>query len=279
MHRSNRHPPAPIDLRIAGLAWRLRVDDDGWREALLPRYAPFVDAGGGAADVTVELRSTGRPGDPGEFWQRVCGEAFRCSRRGDVLGVESASTRVELDCRQRRIAARGPLSRHVLDVALRTALPFFVADGLLVHAALLCEGGDGWLASGPSGCGKTTLAALFPQRRGCDELVLLQRTAVAGGAGGSWLAHALPFWHGRPLVCALRGVHLLRHGSADGRRRLGAGEAMRRLSQQVIWPDRRTADLAAAWQRLADLVAAVPVHELSFRPTAAVWDLLVAEAA
>jgi hypothetical protein len=45
-----------------------------------------------------------------------------------------------------------------------------------------------------------------------------------------------------------------------------------------LWPDADTAGLTAAWRRLGDLVADLPVHELSFRPTPQVWDLLAAEA-
>jgi hypothetical protein len=272
---ARRPAPAapPIRLGIAGLQWSVEVDDPAWREALAPRYAPFFEGGAAVPQVEVELRATSRPVDLAEFWRQVCAEPFRASRERGHIILASASTRVELDCERRRVFAHGPLNRHVLDVALRSALPLFVPDSLLVHAALLGDGRRSWLAAGPSGCGKSTLAALFPQRRGCDELALVQRL------GGAWHVHALPFWHGLPGVAPLAAVHLLRQAREDSRRRLSETEAMQLLGREVLWPDDSTATLAAAWQRLGDLVEAVPVYELSFRPTPQIWELLVAEEA
>lgn len=265
--------PEPIGLRIGGLQWRLAVDDPGWREALAPRYGPFLTTLGREPEVEVRLRSTSRPTDLDAFWRRVVEEPIRCARgRGGII-LASASIRVELNLERRRIEARGPLNRHVLDVAVRAALPFFAPDCLLLHAALLRDGGRSWLAAGPSGCGKSTLAALFPERRGCDELTLVQRLP------DGWCAHALPFWHGRPGAAPLAAVHMLCQAPEDARRRLSAPEAMQRLGREVLWPDDSSAALAAAWQRLGDLVEAVPVYELSFRPTREIWDLLAAEEA
>ena len=149
-----------------------------------------------------------------------------------------------------------------------------MADGLLLHAALLVDDERAFLCAGPSGCGKSTLAELLPGAALCDELAVARRDAK-----GRWMAWSLPFWHGRPGSGRLAAIHLLEHGRRSARRGLSPAEALRRIAPEVIWPAHDEAAAGRALDLLGALAAEVPVSALAFRPEREVWNLIAAPAA
>jgi hypothetical protein len=259
--------PPLLALSLAGQSFLLHGDDVRWRDVLAPRYAPF--RGEGDAPFEVELVASA---EPPRDWHEIepLLEPPASTTRGATIDVGTAAFHIALDAGARRARVEAPLHRAAVDVLLRHALPLLLApDGLVLHGALLADGGAAWICCGPSGCGKSTLAGLLAERAYCDELCGVRRET------GAWKAWSLPYWHGRPAAVALRGLYLLRHGAQHRRLRLRPAEALRRLLREVRWPLLGEA-AGAALANLAALVREVPVWELAFLPQADVWDTIAA---
>lgn len=274
-----------LPLAFGGERFALRAADPRWQAVLAARYGPFAvpfaparcrgeaAPGSAAPPVAVELVTTAEAPRDWPALERLLAEPAPVACRGSEVRLAAPSYDVRVDLGRRRARVAGPLHRAPLDQLFRVALPLLLAaDGLVLHGALLVAGGRGWLCCGPSGCGKSTLASVLPAQARCDELAAVRRQA------GRWAAWSLPYWHGRPAVVELAGIRLLRHGERHQLRPLTPAEALRALCHEVQWPAVAAAtDLALA--SLAALVAAVPVAELAFRPSADVWDVLAADPA
>ena len=260
-------------LDLAGVAVRFESADPEWGRALARRYAAFATAGACApAAPVIELRTREVPEQGAALVRRLVAERPAIHVNGRRLELRTPSLELELDL-DRGGWLEAPRHRAAVDLALRCALPLWLGDGLVFHAAMLRDGDRGWLCAGPSGAGKSTLAALLPNLAVCDELAVARRTAAG------WEACSLPYWHAVPARARLAGVHLLRHAPVDRIRPLGAGEGFRRLQREVLWPAVGAAAAAPAFALLASLVAEVPIHELGFRPTAAVEQVIRGRAA
>ena len=233
-----------VHVACAGVVFGFPAADRRWRAALRRRFAGFLTDEPATFTIT----------------------------RGACLGPgerrPSAPFGALLDPAARRADLPAGLTVREAGGLVRALLPVLV-DGLVAHAAVLLDGGRGFLCCGQSGAGKSTLARLAGSR-GSDELGAARRV------DGSWAVSTLPFWKGRAATARLDGVFLLRHASANERRRLGPLEAMPALGRHLLWP----VDAPEAAQRtmdlLADLVESVPVWDLGFRPSGAVLDLISA---
>ncbi len=270
-------PGFALDLELAGLGpFRLESDDRRWQEALAPRYGAFSQKP--AANVTpaarLRLRATSSPPDARTL-ARFHAEPVAVDRRGDRLTLSSSWCRLALDRHddqspaQMTVAVEGPLHRAAVDLALRHLLTELLADGLLLHGALLTDGARTFLCAGPSGCGKSTLAGLLPAAALCDELAVARRDP-----SGRWRAWSLPYWQGRPGSGELAAVLLLSHGLECERQALEPADALRRLASEVIWPAHDAAETGRALALLGALASEVPVASLAFRPEPGVWDLI-----
>lgn len=189
-------------------------------------------------------------------------------RDGARLQLASETFEIEIDASRRRIELIGPLATYPLDRLIQTLWYESHESGLMIHAAALADGDRGWIFSGPSGVGKSTLAGLFPEYALCDEFVALSLDGSVPRLG------SLPFWHSRRGSAELSGIHLLRHGQRDRRRRLEAGEAFARLRREIVWPTFDGAVLNRAFDSLCRLIELVPVWELAFRPGREVWNVI-----
>jgi hypothetical protein len=235
-----------VHVACAGVVFGFPAADRRWRAALRRRFAGFVTDEPATFTIT-----RGACLGPGE------------KRAGSPFGalVDPAAGRADL-----------PAGLTVREAGglVRALLPLLV-DGLVAHAAVLLDGGSGFLCCGQSGAGKSTLARLAGSR-GSDELGAARRV------DGSWVVSTLPFWKGRAATARLNGVFLLRHAGTNERRRLSAMEAMPALGRHLLWP----VDAPEAAQRtmdlLADLVDRVPIWDLGFRPSAEVLELIAAPA-
>ncbi len=196
-------------------------------------------------------------------------EAVHCAPAPDGYRVRTETSSCEIDLRSRRAILRGPSAMYPLDNVLRHLLPLLWKEGLLVHCALVADNeGKGVVACGPSGAGKSTIARLAHGRALSDELA-----AVRLGSGGA-LGIALPFWESRPGNARLRAVLHLRHGARHRIERLHPGEALRRLTSQVLWPVWDETAMARSFTYLTELAETVPAFDLSFAPTGDVWDFI-----
>lgn len=259
-------------LELAGESFVLSGEDVRWRDVLARRYGAFGRLTGGGEGFAVALHATAPPPADWRHLQPMLEGPSATEWRDGAVLVTGPAYRLAVDLARRAGEAWGPLQAVTADMLLRLAVPLLIAaDGLVLHGAMLEAPGRAWLCVGPSGCGKSTLARLMGERSCCDELSAVRLR------GGCWTAGSLPFWRSRPARAPLQGIHLLRHGEVDERRRLSPAEAAARLRAEVHWPHEPAAS-AAALQTFAALVQAVPVWDLSFRPTAEVWDVLSAPA-
>lgn len=149
-------------------------------------------------------------------------------------------------------------------------------QGVLVHAAGVARGGRGVVLAGPSGAGKSTFMELCRGRTGIrglsDDRVIVRRWGKELRVWGT------P-WAGQGAISANDDVGLeclafLHQGEGNELRPLTPQAALARLvpTASILWFDPRRLEPALAF--CAELVRAVPVYELSFRPEAAAADLL-----
>lgn len=203
------------------------------------------------------------------------GLAFPDLRRvpglADTLETSHNGVTARVDLRARNATIRGPMTSAPVDELMPRLLPLLYPEGLILHGGALAEDGRAWLFTGPSGVGKSTLAALFPDKALCDELV-----AVRAHDGGFWV-QSLPYWTAKPGTASLQSICLLRHGVDHVRTRLTPAAALRRLAPQVTWPVLHQGAMAHCFDALAALVETVPVWDLAFAPRADVWRVITQE--
>jgi hypothetical protein len=237
---------AAIHVDCAGVVFGFPAADRRWRAALRRRFAGFLTDEPASFTIT----------------------------RGACLGPgerrPSAPFGALLDPVARTADLPAGLTVRDAGGLVRALLPALV-DGLVAHAAVLLDGGRGFLCCGQSGAGKSTLARLAGSG-GSDELGAARRV------DGTWVVSTLPFWKGRAATARLDGVFLLRHAGANERRRLSPVEAMPALGRHLLWPLEAPVPAQATLDLLADLVERVPVFDLGFVPSAAVLELIAAPA-
>jgi len=148
-------------------------------------------------------------------------------------------------------------------------------EAVLMHAAGVIRGGDGFLFVGASGTGKSTVADLSQAHTVVNDEVCL----VEFGAGGPVL-HSTPFnglYRRKHAGCApLRAVLLLAHGPAHRLEPIGAAAAVAALTGQVVAPlgleDALSPRISVRMLDLAGrLAAAAPVRRLTFTLDPGFW--------
>lgn len=147
---------------------------------------------------------------------------------------------------------------------------------LILHASCVRTPMGGILFSGPSGIGKSTQAKLWCAHRG-GELINGDRTILSRD-GDSWLGWGSPYaGSSRCYVndCVnVRCVVMLKQTKSNGIRRLGPGEAFRKIfSGLTVYSWDRTYTEAACDLAL-QLVRQVPVYELGCTADASAVEFL-----
>jgi len=258
-----------IDLRFdfGGVVVAFESASPAWRRAVAARFAGFESAAEPAFRIAQRTAAAASDAAAGP-WPVV----LTAGRAPGLLEMRGAGFAASVDLTAGAAEINGPEATYPVDMLLPDLLPLIAPAGVVMHCALLSDGGRAWACAGPSGCGKSTLAALLPERALCDELALVT------AAGGAFSARALPFWFARPGGAPLAAVVLLRHGSAHRLRPLPPERALAALTREIRWPGGDGAALTRAFSALGDLVERVPAFELEFVPRADVWDV-IAEAA
>lgn len=255
---------------FGGTAVAVESDSPAFLELVRQRYAAFA-TGDPPRRRLVHRLAGGRTPSPERLFEGRQ-EPLRSRREGDRLSAWSPSFRLDLDAGQKTARLTGPLATFPVDRFIQILVYETSQRVLIVHGAALADAGRAWLAGGPSGSGKSTLAGLLPEYALCDEFTALDLD------GGRPRLAALPFWRARRGSGRLSGIYLLRHGERDRRRRLRGGEAFARLRREILWPTFDPGALERAFEALGELIQAVPVWELDFRPHRDVWRLIRREA-
>lgn len=148
--------------------------------------------------------------------------------------------------------------------------------GVVLHAALVDDGGCGWLFTGQSGAGKSTISALW-ERSGVDGIYSDDRVIVREHDGQFW-AYGTP-WHGTgryaaPFAVRLGGIFVLSQTPENSLQGLPTVRAVSRLLARAFPPfwDAQGMEFTVAF--LEDLCRAVPCYDLGFQPTEAVVDFV-----
>ncbi len=239
---------SPVHVDCAGLVIGFPAADKRWRVALRRRFAGFLTAEPATFTITRGARVREGAGRPTAAFGVLLDPVARTADLPPGVGVREAGALV------------------------RSLLPSLLDDGLVAHAAVLLDGERGFLCCGHSGAGKSTLARLAGSRRGSDELGAARRI------DGAWTVSALPFRKARAGAARLDGIFLLRHAPGNERRRLSPAAALPALGRHLLWPVDAREAAQLTLDLLADLVERVPVWDLGFLPTAAVWESIAAPA-
>lgn len=273
---------AGIRLRVGGLT--LAVFGPRGTRALSPppAFGPFLTPRGG--DIRLQLTEEPVPAagellfDSGGVWRvHRARHGFLYTFRTPALDppvykaveIDRRLTRGRLHFPRLRRGRRPPFALEFPLDELLFQHRLAREGGLELHACGLVVGGRAVLFCGQSGAGKSTTARLWRQHRP-RTLVLSDDRIVVRGAGRAFRAHGTP-WHGdggyaSPGNRPLGAVFFLRHGRRDRVRRLGAGEAAARLFARSFPPPWDRSAVGRVLEACGRVAAAVPCHELAFRP-------------
>lgn len=263
-------------MSVGGVGFQVTVPDDAWLAALAPLYAEFpLDS---EPEWQVLVSHEPELAVAGQRWIEHDGPLTR-------FCVDGYAGWVDLERRQAVVrtsslaGGASAIERGVGYGCMHALLR--QGQGLMLHAAGIRWRGQGLIASGHSGAGKTTLArlALGHGEPFNDEVVivdlagpqpLLLSTPILGQGTPPDLARRVK--RAAPAAALL----LLAHGPAFELAPLDPAEAVMELLRTNIAAVERF-DSARLWmERVDQLVRALPVYRLRFRPTAELWDFLAA---
>jgi hypothetical protein len=174
-----------------------------------------------------------------------------------------------------RVVIKSPL-RYPLDQLL-LAYALAGRGGFILHCAGIIYDGRMWLLAGRSGAGKSTSSRLLLGREGV-ELVSDDRIVVRRTDAGIY-AYGTP-WPGDAGIavnrCAPLGGILFLEKSSDNRiESIAERDAFERLMPVASVPWYEPELLPNVLDFCGEVVAGVPVHQLSFRPDGEATDVLI----
>jgi hypothetical protein len=140
--------------------------------------------------------------------------------------------------------------------------------GMLIHAAGWAINNAGWMFAGKSGAGKSTISNLIVEATGgtflSDDRIIIRKI------GPEFFMYGTP-WPGDAGYAVndrvpLKGIFFLSKGEENAIRALRPADAISRLMPvaSIPWYDREKVDLMMTF--CDDLLAAIPVYELTFVP-------------
>jgi hypothetical protein len=290
------HVQTSLNINIAGQQCLVRCDDSTFRNAIAERYSTFLTTSPTTSAIEIEVQvcsvpiSTGwqprfitHPGvdpvplppdyDPGRDGPLQAYEAAAIP--GGLRVAAEQTLRGEFDLASRRGRIKQERNIYLFHTALRQFLAYLLpleGRGCMLHASGVALDGEAAGFFGVSGSGKSTIARLAP------GAVLTDESLALGRDGGRWVAHTTPFWGdydpGPSSVesAPLAGLFHLVKAERDRVTRLTWQEAVRGLSQSLMYQVRDPAYEAALFKQACALASEVPCYRLEFRPTVEVWD-------
>ena len=166
---------------------------------------------------------------------------------------------------------------HSLDSVLRIVHSLVLAaqGEFLVHAASAIRNGRAFLFAGVSGAGKTTISRLAP----ADATVLTDEISYVRKSPTGYDAHGTPFAGelarvGAHCAAPLRTLYLLRQGPENKIEEVPPVQAAQALMRNILFFAHDAELVQSVFEGACDFVDRVAVRRLTFRPEAAVWDLI-----
>ncbi len=189
-----------------------------------------------------------------------------------VVRFTSGMKRVDLFCRARR---QGKGDRRIIDLPLVYPLDqllmmyyFSRRKGMLAHAAGMVHKGKAYLFAGASGAGKSTFSLLLAAARAGK--MLSDERMIVREIKGKMIAFGTP-WAGTAGIARngnapLAGIFFLKHGTANGLKKLTTAEALDRILPVVSipWYDPEPMTKIIAFSKR--VITAAPCYEFSFTP-------------
>lgn len=263
-------------MAVGGIGFQVTVPDDAWLAALAPLYSEFpLDC---EPEWLVTVNHEPDLAVIGQRWIEHDGPLTR-------FCVDGFAGWVDLEQRQALVrtsslaGGASAIERGVGYGCMHALLR--QRQGLMLHAAGILWRGQGLIASGHSGAGKTTMARLALE---CGE-AFNDEVVIVDLAGPQQLLLSTPILgQGTPPELARRvkrtapaaALLLLAHGPTFELTPMDPAEAVMELLRTNIAAVERF-DSARLWmERVDQLVRALPVWRLRFRPEAELWDFLAA---
>ena len=206
---------------------------------------------------------------PGDTLEVGCQGGVWRMQRGDFLALwDSASGRGQI---------RQNANPYALDSVLRIVHSLVLArEGeFLVHGASAIRNGRAFLFAGVSGAGKTTISRLAP----ADATLLTDEISYVRKAGAGYCAHGTPFAGelarlGTKCSAPLQALYLLRQGPENRIDEIHPARATQALMRNILFFARDAELVQRVFEGACEFVERVPVRRLTFRPDAAVWELI-----
>jgi hypothetical protein len=167
---------------------------------------------------------------------------------------------------------------YATDSVIRIIHSLVLAEsgGFLLHSASAIRNGRAFLFAGVSGAGKTTIARLAPS----DVILLTDEISYVRRLDADYHGFGTPFAGelgipGEDIAAPLGALYFLRQGEDNRMAPVEPARAAARALRNVLFFANDTKLGERLFGTVCDFVARVPAYELTFRPEAAVWDLIV----
>jgi hypothetical protein len=257
------------DIGIGGITVRVRSSNDAFLQLLEHRYAGFIER---SALPDYEFDVELAPPDEG-----AADDDVRVHRSNGRWQLERGDFRAEWDPAARRGRIRQSANPYSIDTVLRIVHTLVLAreGGFLLHAASAVRNGKAFVFAGVSGAGKTTLSRLAP----ADADVLSDEISYVRKEAGGYYAYGTPFAGelarvGENLRAPLAGVFLLAQGAQNRVTGMDKADAARGILANILFFAEDVELVQAVFLSALELVERVPVRRLTFRPDAAIWELI-----
>lgn len=140
--------------------------------------------------------------------------------------------------------------------------------GILLHSAMVCVHGKGYLFAGTSGSGKSTLSELWL----CDDEaeVFTDERVIVRERKGMIYAHGTP-WHGTSVIHKNKGapvqkIFFIRHGSENRLRKISPVDAANRLLVRCFPTFWHKTGMSFALAFCVKIASAIEAYEFAFLP-------------
>lgn len=267
---SEIHPaPASATIEIGGTAIRFCPDRTGFADAIVPRYAAFLNNQARPRyEFEVSLRTAAAPADAEP----------RLSRSGSIWSIERGDLQADWDVRSHRGHARQEFSAYSTDALLRIVHTLLLVEegGFLLHASSVARNGRAFLFAGISGAGKTTISRLAPR----GAILLSDEISYVRAGKNGYCAHGTPFTsfdlqpRAENISAPLGGVYLLEKGPENRIDAVDESTAARSLLRNVLFFTKDAGFVNHLFEAALEFVSRIPVRKLIFTPEERVWDVI-----